>query len=238
MIISGVQLTNVGYIVDTKLGLAGSLIFAGGSSGHGGSYLSLSPGISIASGSYCIEGWFQLPNFTNAYGIMGANGDYGLSLFVTNSTTISTDSYGGRGALSYTVPTMTTNKWYYFALVRNSSNQETLFLGSTVGGTATRSTSGVQTNNINYYTSSNPTNDIGTYYGQNWPGYMTNLRVVVGSNPYDPNSTSITVPSAALTAITNTQYLMLGDSVTGDASGTQTVTLHGTITQTSAIKPF
>ena len=133
---------------------------------------------------------------------------------------------------------MTTNKWYYFALVRNSSNQETLFLGSTVGGTATRSTSGVQTNNINYYTSSNPTNDIGTYYGQNWPGYMTNLRVVVGSNPYDPNSTSITVPSAALTAITNTQYLMLGDSVTGDASGTQTVTLHGTITQTSAIKPF
>ena len=54
MIISGVQLTNVGYIVDTKPGLAGSLQFAGGSTSHGGSYLSLVPGITISGGAYCI----------------------------------------------------------------------------------------------------------------------------------------------------------------------------------------
>jgi len=219
-------------------GIVGSLLFAGGSTSHGGSYLSLVPGITIGGGAYCIEGWFRLPNFTSAYGIMGANADYGLSLFVTNSTNISTDSYGGRGAFSYTVPTMSINTWYYFALTRNSSNKETLFLGSTPGGTATRSTTGLNTNNLNYNTSGNTTNDIATYYGQEWPGYLTNIRVVNGSTPYDPNLTSITVPSSALTAITNTQYLMLGDTITGDASGVQTVTSHGTVSQSSSQKPF
>jgi len=238
MIIGNLSSGNtVFYDVTPVPTLAGSLLFTGGSTSHGGSYLSLSPGISIAGGAYTIEGWFQLPNFTNAYGIMGANAVWGLSLFVTNSTTITTDSYGGHGQFSYTVPTMSVNKWYYFALTRNSSNQETLFLGSTPGLSAARSSSGVQTNTINYYTSSNPTNDIGTYYGQEWPGYMTNLRVVVGSNVYDPTQTSITAPNAPLTAITNTQYLMLGGAVTTDSSGIQTVTSHGTITQSST-KPF
>jgi hypothetical protein len=227
-----------GWGLQSYSNLAGSLLFAGGSTSHGGSYLSLVPGITISGGAYCIEGWFRLPNFTQAYGIMGANADYGLSLFIANSTTFTTDSYGGRGTFSYTVPTMSINTWYYFALTRNSSNKETLFLGTTAGGTATRSTTGLSTNNLNYNTSGNTTNDIATYYGQEWPGYLTNIRVVNGSTPYDPNLTSITVPYAPLAAITNTQYLMLGDTVTGDASGVQTVTSHGTITQTSSVKPF
>lgn len=227
-----------GWELQSYSNLAGSLLFAGGSTSHGGSYLSLVPGITIGGGAYCIEGWFRLPNFTQAYGIMGANADYGLSLFVVNSTTFTTDGYGGRGTFTYTVPTMSINTWYYFVLTRNSINKETLFLGSTPGGTATRSTTGLATNNLNYNTSGNTTNDIATYYGQEWPGYLTNIRVINGSTPYDPNLTSITVPNQPLTAITNTQYLMLGDTITGDASGVQTVTSHGTITQTSTIKPF
>jgi hypothetical protein len=67
---------------------------------------------------------------------------------------------------------------------------------------------------------------------------MTNLRVVMGTNVYDPTLTSITVPSTPLTSITNTKYLMLGDSVTSDSSTVQTVTSHGTITQSSSTKPF
>lgn len=239
MIISGGVHLNTGTVVimPPKPTLAGSLQFTGGATSHSSSYLSLSPGISITSGSYTIEGWFQLPNFTQAYGILGATADYALSLFIANNTTFTSDSYGGHGALSYTVPTMSTNTWYYFALTRNNSSQETLFLGSTPGGIANRSSTGVLTNNLNYYTSSNSTTDVGTYYGQGWPGYLTNLRVTVGSNVYDPTQTSITVPSAPLTSSGNTKYLMLGNAVTTDGSGTQTVTSHGTITQTS-VKPF
>jgi hypothetical protein len=217
--------------------LAGSLQFTGGATSHSSSYLSLSSGLSITGGPYTIEGWIYLPNFTQAYGILGATSDYALSLFIANNNTFSSDSYGGHGSFSYTVPTMNINTWYYFALTRNSSNQETLFLGSTPGGIASRSSTGVITNNINYFTSSNSTTDVGTYYGQGWPGYLTNLRITVGSNVYDPTQTSIPVPSTSLTSTGNTKYLMLGNAVTTDGSGTQTVTKNGTITQTS-VKPF
>ena len=221
--------------------LAGSLAFNGGSAGSG-SYLSMSPGFNMATGAYTIEGWIYLPNFTSAYGILGnfaiPNGP--MSLFVGSSTTFTTDSYGGGGARTYTVPTMSANTWYYFALTRNGSSQSTLFLGSTPGGTANRSSTGVVTDAINYNSGGGNILNIGTYYASNWPagGYMTNLRVVIGSNVYDPTLTSITTPNVPLTSITNTKYLMLGDSVTSDASGIQTVTSHGTLTQSSSIKPF
>jgi len=238
---SGSMMGYMGTCVTTVSTLAGSLAFNGGSNGSG-SFLSLSPGFTMGSGAYTIEGWFYLPNFTSAYGILGnfntPNGP--MSLFVTNSTTFSTDSYGGGGAFSYTVPTMSANTWYYFALTRNGSSQSTLFLGKTPGGSAARSSSGIVTDAINYNSGSGNILNIGTYYSQNWPsgGYMTNLRVVTGSNVYDPTLTSISVPNAPLTAVTNTKYLMLGDAVTTDASSVQTVTSHGTITRSASTKPF
>jgi hypothetical protein len=39
-------------------------------------------------------------------------------------------------------------------------------------------------------------------------GYMSNLRLVKGSSVYDPTQTTITVPTAPLTAITNTSLLL------------------------------
>jgi len=66
---------------------------------------------------------------------------------------------------------------------------------------------------------------------------MTNLRIVVGSNVYDPTQTSISVPNQELTAIANTKYLMLGGNVTLDTSATQTITVTGTVTLSST-KPF
>jgi len=211
--------------------LAGSLSFAGGASGT--NQLVLSPGVTIGSGSYTIEGWFQLPNFTSAYGIVGATSANGFTLIVSSSTVFTTDKYGGGGQFSYTVPTMTANKWYYFALTRNGTT-EALFLGNTAGGTATRAGT-TQTNSLNYAAAS-PW--IGSYYGASWPGLMTNLRIVVGSNVYDPTQANITVPSAGLTAITNTKYLMLGANVTLDSANVQTITVTGTVTANVLAKPF
>jgi hypothetical protein len=210
--------------------LAGSLSFAGGASGT--NQLNLSPGFAIGAGSYTIEGWFRLPNFTSAYGLVGANATNGYTLYVSSSTLFTNDKYGGGGQFSYTVPTMSINTWYYFAMVR-SGTTEALFLGTTAGGTATRAGS-TQTNALNY---SVATPRVGTYYGASWPGLMTNLRIVVGTAVYDPTLTTLTIPSSPLTSIANTKYLMLGDTVTSDASGTQTITVTGTVTQT-ATKPF
>ena len=216
--------------------LAGSLDFQSQLTGGSGSHLAMSPGFSIGSGAYTIEGWFKhngsypsglLGNFT------GSNGP--LSLFLVNSTTLTTDSYGGGGEVSYTVPTISDTHWYYFALVRDSSNNETVFIGQYGSATAARSSSGVQTNSINY---TNNTVNIGTYYGTSWNGLVTNLRVVVGTAVYDPTQTSIPVPTAPLSVISGTELLLLGDSLTSDASGTQTLTVTPVISLQPSLKPF
>ena len=46
------------------------------------------------------------------------------------------------------------------------------------------------------------------------------------------------MPSAGLTAITNTKYLMLGANVTLDSANVQTITVTGTVTANVLAKPF
>ena len=209
--------------------LAGSLSFPGGVAGT--RMLDLSTGFTLGGGSYTVEGWFQLPNFTGQYAMFGANASAGdgtgmMNWIVSSSTLMFSDKNGGGGSVSYTVPTMSANTWYHFALTRNGTT-EALFLNGTRAGST-------QTNALNYTAA---TTRIGMSYVRSWPGLMTNFRVVVGSFVYDPTLTSITVPNAPLTSIANTKYLMLGASVTTDSSGTNTVTNTGSVT-TSASKPF
>jgi len=149
-----------------------------------------------------------------------------MNLIVNNTTNIFSDKNGGGGSVSYTTPTMTANTWYHFALVR-SGTTEALFLNGTRAGAS-------QTNALNYTAA---TKRIGMSYVRSWPGLMTNFRVVVGTAVYDPTLTSLVVPNAPLTNITNTKYLMLGANATLDSSGTDTVTNTGSVT-TSTNKPF
>jgi hypothetical protein len=204
--------------------LAGSLSFPGGASGT--NYLSLGTPPTIGAGSYTIECWFRAPDFNNAYGLCGAIAVGGISVIVSNSTTITTDKYGGGGAFSYTVPTMTANTWYHFALTRNSTTSAVFLNGKRAGAT--------QTDALNY---NGTTPQIGSYYGQCWPGLLTNFRIVVGSYVYDPAFSWCTIPIGPLTMITNTKYLMLGADPRHDSSNVSTVTVTGTVT-TSATKPF
>lgn len=59
---------------------------------------------------------------------------------------------------------------------------------------------------------------------------MANFRIVVGSPVYDPTAALITVPTSALTNITNTKYLMDGSTITNDGSSTQTITNVANVT--------
>jgi hypothetical protein len=209
--------------------LAGSLSFPGGASGT--RMLDLTTGFTLGAGSYTVEGWFRLPDFSNQYALFGANASAGdgngmMNLIVSSSTNIFTDKNGGGGSVSYTVPTMTANTWYHFALTRNGTS-EALFINGVRAGTAV-------TNTINYTAA---TKRIGMSYVRSWPGLMTNFRVVVGSFVHNPAFAFCTVPIGPLTAITNTKYLMLGAVATTDTSGVDTVTNTGSVT-TSATKPF
>jgi len=209
--------------------LAGSLSFPGGVAGT--RMLDLTTGFTLGAGSYTVEGWFQLPDFANQYALFGANASAGdgsgmMNLIVGSSTLIFSDKNGGGGSVSYTVPTMSANTWYHYALTRNGTT-EALFINGVRCGTSV-------TNAINYTAA---TKRIGMSYVRSWPGLMTNMRVVVGSFVYDPQYAYCTVPIGPLTAVTNTKYLMLGAVATTDSSGVDTVTNTGSVT-TSATKPF
>jgi hypothetical protein len=164
-----------------------------------------------------------------------------MSLFFADAVTVTTDRYGGGGQRSYTVASITTNAWHHFVMVRNTGLIETVFIDGVkatgaIGGTSP--SGGQQVNNLNY---SGNSQDVGIYYNGRWTGYITNMRLVVGTAVYDPTASSIAVPNSPLTVVNapNTKYLMLGESITTDSSGTQTVTNNlNNVTQSSTLKPF
>ena len=226
--------------------LVGSLQFNGSSQ-----YLSLSPGTALSTDAYTIEGWFYNNlDYTAQRALVATDQTGALSLFTNDAQSFTLDKYGGGGARTYTFPsnTLQVNQWQYIILNRNAGTQvETMWVGTFVNTSAyvtcNRATSaaggssvsgGTQVNNLDY---TGVCNWIGRFYGGYWPGFMTNLRITVGSAVYDSTSSTIVAPSAPLASLANTKYLMLGAAVTTDTSGTQTVTNNGTVTQTST-KPF
>lgn len=224
--------------------LAGSLVY------DGSSKVNLSPGVALGSGAYTVECWLYnngswpaTPTTQPNLGLLGCavhSELYGMNLMIVSNSKILIDINGGFGTLNYTFATpFQTNTWYHFVLVRNSSMIETVFMNGVKASSATglingNPSGGQQTNTTNY---TGHSDEVGRSYQGNWTGYLTNFRMVAGTAIYDPTASSITTPNAPLTAVTNTQYLMLGSSVTGDAAGVQTVTNSG-VTQSSSAVPF
>ena len=224
--------------------LAGSLLF----NNNTNAYLNLTNGVAIGSGAYTIETWFynNVDWTTQSRGLLGGFTAIisSMSLFFTipggGTISLTTDSYGGAGQRSYSFPTPSLNAWHHIALTRNASLIESVFIDGVQCTTAAGGLSnsgGKQYNNL-AYAGASP--NIGKYYGGFWPGYLTNMRLTVGSNVYDPNATSITVPNTGPLPVVSpfTKYLMLGDSVTSDASGTQTVTNNSNLVVQTSVKPF
>ena len=228
--------------------LAGSLQFQPA----GARYLSLSPGTTaLSTGAYTIEGWFYNNlDYVSQRALVATDQSGALSLFTNDAQSFTLDKYGGGGARTYTFPsnTLQVDQWQYIILNRNAGTQvETMWVGTFVNTSAyvtcnrataaaggTSISGGTQVNNLDY---TGVCNWIGRFYGGYWPGFMTNLRVTVGSAVYNSTSSTVIAPSAPLTSLANTKYLMLGAAVTTDTSGTQTVTNNNSVAQTST-KPF
>ena len=59
-------------------------------------------------------------------------------------------------------------------------------------------------------------------------GYMSDLRILKGSSAYDASQTTLTVPTAPLTAITNTKLLLnMADGQAIDSTAQHNLTLYG-----------
>lgn len=111
--------------------------------------------------------------------------------------------------------------WHHFVFTRNSSNNFAVF----INGQRIRYTA-----NYNSIGSDGGTLDIGGRNGTGGRpiqvGYMSDIRIVKGSTPYDPTQTTLTVPSAPLTDITNTKFLLGIDNQAGVFDNVQNSTLE------------
>jgi len=227
--------------------LRGSLSFNGSNQ-----YLSLNPGLTMSAGAFTIEGWFYNNSDFTSRGWLGTTNEYGMHLFTTDDYNIMLDVSGGHGTITYTWSpgTLQTNTWQYIILNRNPNGLETMYVG-TLGSPGAPVTcyrasfaagnfdptsfpAGTCIDSYDWYGSSD---QVGKYYGGYFPGYITNFRVTIGEARYDTNDGTVLAPSSELTSDVYTQYLMLGDAVTTDAAGIQTVTNNNGVTAVVS-KPF
>ena len=195
----------------------------------GSNWLSFSPGVTIGSGAYTVEGWAYFST-ASLPGVMLSTltpGNGGFTLLIFSATQIRIDR-NGVAADTYNIPAMASNTWHHIAATRDSSGNQTIFVDGV------RSTTGAITNNSNF---SGVSAGIGKFNegGQWWyTGYFSNIRAVVGSNVYDPTASTITVPTGPLPVVTNTKILLQGRA---DSSGTQTITNNGSVALNS-LYPF
>jgi len=142
----------------------------------GSNWLSFTPGVTIGSGAYTVEGWVYF-NSANLPGVMLSTltaGNGGFSLVIFSATQIRIDR-NGVAADTYNIPAMASNTWHHIAATRDSSGNQTIFVNGV------RSTTGVITNNSNF---SGVSTGIGKFNegGQWWlTGSVSNLRAVVGT---------------------------------------------------------
>jgi hypothetical protein len=228
-------LNSFSYFARTGIYLTQGTIPSGSLNFSSNNYLSLSAAQTIGTQAFTFECFFYTAS-NGLQTILGASATGGMSIWLFGNgvnpvTTIQIDrSYVD--AAQYTVSAITINTWHHIAVTRDSSNNMSVFLD---GVKATGSAS----NTANY---TGPSGLIGAVAGSAYffTGYLTQIKLAVGSNYYDPTSTSISVPTAVLTTSANTK-LLLTTATSGayltDTSETQTVSNISAVTYNTST-PF
>jgi len=172
-----------------------------------GDNLTLSPGAAFAfgTGDFTVECFAYINSFpsnpNSVYFVDARNsGQTGTWTFLTSGDGTSPtrlDWYTGSALITST--TLTANTWLHLVYTRASSTYGMFVNGARVA-TGTDSTN---------YSVSPTTSYIASRFSSdnNLNGYMSNLRIVKGSSVYSPSISTLTVPTAPLTAITNTVLL-------------------------------
>ena len=186
----------------------GGSVFADGT----GDYLSAASNVAITPGNgvFTWECWFY-PNSFNATTGDGDTFWYGNAsggMQIGRNITPNGNNWGlcsASVAWRLTTTTLPTNgMWNHLAIVRSGTgtNQTAIFMnGARVAqGTVTDTFATAATNFLSLNGSADNCID----------GYVTDTRFVKGTAVYDPASATYTVPTAPLTAITNTQLLLSG----------------------------
>jgi hypothetical protein len=155
--------------------------------------------LDFGSDDFTVEGWFWATS-NSGYVVSKYEPSNQASYIVGfgSSTTWEVYVYSTGGAsLVYSGAAPAPNQWVHFALERNGSNNEFYFNGTRVAQ--------VSAVTLRDSTAKLAIGNLGAGYDAHFNGYVSNLRVVKGTAVY--SGTTYTVPTAPLTAITNTSLL-------------------------------
>jgi hypothetical protein len=157
--------------------------------------------LTFGTGDFCVELWYyQSSNaFAGLYSnsVNSGGGDAQFELQISASTYYPT-LYGWNTAFLTSNTASTPNQWNHIVVCRSGINASMFLNGNRVAN-ATVSNDFSSTNAFNIGRQASGSN----YFS----GYISNVRAVKGFSVYNPASTTITVPTAPLTAISGTSLL-------------------------------
>jgi hypothetical protein len=202
-----------------------------------GDYCTLSSNASMnfGTGNFTIECWVYTGVFSVSAGasrtIIGNSGNsFTMQLYI--DTTSGRVVFGNTGSTFLQgTNTVADNQWHHVVVVRSGtgSNQIALFVDG--------NRQALGTNSQNYVSG---TIYLGAFDTGNgfWNGYISNLRIVKGTAVYDPTVATLTVPTAPLTAVSNTALLTFqSNRFLDNSTNAYTVTKVGD-TSIQAFSPF
>jgi hypothetical protein len=167
-----------------------------------GDYLTSATNTALGSGDFTVEGWFNMPSIGSTR-IMydcrptGTGGAYPV-IYVDLNGYLSL--YANSVDLIKSTNVVPLNAWHHFALCRASGSTRLFLDGVQQGSTYS------DANNYLMGTSRPAIGTDGATLGtNNFTGYLSNIRSVVGTALY---TATFTPPTAPLTAITNTSLLL------------------------------
>jgi len=188
-----------------------------------GDYLSApdSADWNLGSGLFTAEAWVYPKAFVAQAIIMGQwRNPYAWTILFKNDTsgTLRFIIYDGGFNDYISEAQVPSNAWSHIALSREANNVFSLYLNGVRVKTATNNTTISDVNSVFL---------VGGQGGENfWKGYITDVRLVKGTAVY--SGASLTVPTAPLTAITNTKLLLnMADGQAIDSASQRTLILEG-----------
>jgi hypothetical protein len=178
------------------------------------------------SGDFTVECWAYFNEIKNMmFASKWGSNQYGWTLFYESGLKF----YSGNDASDYSTgtttsfnKTVTVGQWYHIAVARTGNTLSTFINGVR---TATATTTDSNTANTPTYIGTNGSSSSGiANYGI--LGYLSDVRIIKGTAAY--NGTTYTVPTAPLTAITNTKLLLnMADGQAIDSAAQNNLTLYG-----------
>jgi hypothetical protein len=191
-----------------------------------------SSNLAFGTGDFCVELWLyktksgQTGIFSNSTNLAGGDAQFEIQTNSTEKVVV----LGWSTTFLTGATSVVLNTWNHIAVCRSGTTMS-LYLNGTRDATTT-SANNFSSTNIFYIASQAASTT--TTFG----GYISNLRAVKGSSVYTPSSSSLTVPTAPLTAITNTQLLTCqSNRFIDNSSNAFAITVSGT-PSVQAFSPF